>query len=213
MYAFAIFTLQSCETKNELLPQSEFDIEALAVKSSKDTDFQNFVASNRKILNSIDEKIMKMNSLEREKYLDDFKQLLLLPDNLEKAEKIAQMTGLSSLEQFYLIDKEASESYQKYLAKNSLITNLNDIQRKELFQLAIQKINLEVFSNARVESCVTDYRDCVNNAESSFAVSSAACSATGRLFGPSAWAICQGSANLWYAADGIFCMRAYNRCQ
>jgi hypothetical protein len=151
-----------------------------------------------------------MNSFEREKYLDDFKQLLLLPDNSEKAEKIAQMNGFSSLEQFYLIGKEASESYQKYLAKNSFIGSLSEIQRKEFFQLTIQKINAEIFSNARVESCVTEYRDCVGSNESSFAVSSAACAATGSIFGPVAWAICQGSANLVYAAGGISCMRTYN---
>ncbi len=59
------------------------------------------------------------------------------------------MSGLSSLEQFYLIGKEANESYQKYFAKNSFIRRLSDAQKEELFYLAIQKINMETFSNAR----------------------------------------------------------------
>ncbi len=66
MHIFAfVIAMQSCETKNELLLQDELDIEVLALKASKDIDFQNFITSNRKILNSIDEKIMKITQIEQ----------------------------------------------------------------------------------------------------------------------------------------------------
>lgn len=209
-FVFTLLLSQGCENKSEVAPN--FDLEKLAFLTSKDADFQAFSASNRVILNSIDNILLKMDKAGREKYKLEFSLLLAKENGTEKAEKIAKMIGFNSVSHLYSTAEVGFKRYALFIKNNDVFNELNHEQQNYVIRQASLMVAMKTLSNGRTESCVLAYRDCTQKAETDFAVSSAACSATGALYGPFAWAICQGSAALVYAADGIGCLSSYDDC-
>jgi len=206
---FLSFIIFSCQ-ENSFEEPAITDLEQISNDIASDRDFQNFISSQGKIRNKINDRLTKSKSdSERNEYDQALNQLY----NDNKIEKLSIAYGFDSHQEYLTLGFEIIESinnvYEKYELHNLTDNEINQIIGDAVILLMSNKD----LSNGRTGNCYLSFLSCTRTAEEDYFIGSATCAAGGTLFGPGGWALCQGSVNLVYSADGIACMYNYDECE